>query len=136
MAGVLHLAVRTLHVLGAVALLGGAAALWIAARDRAPSRGHVRRYEWTFWGVLGVVVATGVGNAGALGPPGPDTRWGAVLTVKLALVVALVLGSLVRTLAVATAGDAADGRFYRRAYGATTAVLAVLVVLAEVLAHG
>lgn len=136
MAGALHVAVRTLHVLGAIALLGGAAALWLAARDRAPSHRHVRRYEWTFWGVLGVMVATGVGNAGALGAPGPDTHWGTVLAAKLALVIALVLGSLVRTLAVATVDGAADGRFCRRAYGATTAVLVLLVVLAEVLAHG
>ena len=144
MAGALDVAVRTLHVLGMAVLLGGAGSLWYAARrnDHAPLTA-ARWYEWAFWGALGVMVVTGVGNLGALGAPGPDTRWGTILLAKLVLVVAFVLGSLVRTVAVARLcddGGRDDDRrlapFCRRAYGATTAVLLGLVVIAEVLAHG
>lgn len=149
MADSLHLAVRTLHVLGMAVLLGGAGALWYAARrgSRSGDSGDALTslasgYEWAFWGALGVMVITGIGNLGALGAPGPETRWGTILLVKLAVVAAFVLGSLVRTVAVArmNAGDGRTGDtsapFYRWAYGATTGALLVLVVLAEVLAHG
>ncbi len=140
MAGTLHVAVRTLHVLGMAVMLGGAAALWYAARrGDGPLAGFATAYEWAFWGAIGVMVVTGVGNLGALGAPGPETRWGTILTAKLGFVVAFVLGSLVRTLAVALLKEDDGGTspvFYRRAYGATTAVLLALVVIAEVLAHG
>ncbi|MCU4799989.1 CopD family protein [Halobacteria archaeon HArc-gm2] len=148
MAETLHVAVRTLHVLGMVVLLGGAGTVWYVARRDGRGGGSdtasslATGYEWAFWGALGVMVVTGVGNLGALGAPGPETRWGTILLVKLALVAVFVLGSLVRTVAIARI-DAEEGRpgpasvpFYRRAYGATTAALLVLVVLAEVLAHG
>lgn len=143
MAQSLHVAVRTLHVVGMAVLIGGAGALWYAARrgDSTVST-FAAHYEWASWGALGVMVITGVGNLGALGAPGPETRWGSILIVKLAIVAAFVLGSLVRTVAVirVDAGDerrgGASAPFYRRAYGATTAVLFGLVVLAEVLAHG
>lgn len=140
MAALIHIAVRTLHVLGMAVLLGGAGALWYTARRGDGTVASIAtHYERAFWGALGVMVVTGVGNLGALGAPGPDTRWGTILTVKLAIVAAFVLGSLVRTLAVVRM-ESADGRhttpFCRRAYGATTGVLLVLVVLAEVLAHG
>lgn len=102
-------------------------------------------YEWVFWAAMGLLVVTGVGNLGALGPPGPGTRWGTVLTAKLLVVTAFVLGSFLRTLAVvdlrarASTGpaDGADGRrFCRRAYAATAWSLVAVVALAEVLAHG
>ena len=134
---VLHLLVRTVHVLGMVALLGGSAATWYGLRSGAPPSLPVR-YEWLFWGATGAMFVTGVGNLGALGAPGPGTRWGTVLTVKIALVTAFVVGSALRTLVVvrlrargATAADA-----LRRLYGATTLTLLVVVALAEVLAHG
>ncbi|SFR99320.1 Copper resistance protein D [Halomicrobium zhouii] len=148
MAETLHVAVRTLHVLGMVVLLGGAGTVWYVARRDDPGGGGdtasslASGYEWAFWGALGVMVVTGVGNLGALGAPGPETRWGSILLVKLAVVAAFVLGSLVRTVAVARMDAWSDragvtnAPFYRRAYGATTVVLLALVVLAEVLAHG
>lgn len=89
----LHLAIRTVHVLAMALLVGGAAGLWAAAR-RTPDDLHALAtgYEWLFWAALGVLVLTGVGNLGALGAPGPATRWGQVLLAKLALVTAFVLG--------------------------------------------
>lgn len=130
--------VRTLHVLGMVVLLGGAASLWHAARTgNGEFVAFAKQYEWAFWGAIGVMVVTGIGNMGTLGAPGLDTRWGTILGVKLVLVVGLVFGSLVRTLALVQPGGPADpARFCRRAYGATAAILFVLVVLAEVLTYG
>lgn len=144
MAGSLQVAVRTLHVLGMAVLLGGAGALWYAARrGNGTALSFASPYEWAFWGALGVMVVTGVGNLGALGAPGPESRWGTILIVKLTIVVAFVLGSLVRTVAVARMDVANGGQqagsattFCRRAYGATAGALLALVVLAEVLAHG
>jgi hypothetical protein len=95
-------------------------------------------YEWLFWGALAALVATGVGNLGALAPALPRGRWGAVLAIKLALVLAVLAGSALRTLAVCRlrAGGAARPGALRRWYGATALALAGLVALAEVLAHG
>ena len=134
---VLHLLVRTVHVLGMVALLGGSAFAWYAIRS-GDSPSLPVRYEWLFWGAMGAMLVTGVGNLGALGAPGPGTRWGTILTVKLAFVTAFVVGSALRTLVVVRLrerGSTATGAL-RQLYGATTLALLVLVVLAEVLAHG
>jgi uncharacterized membrane protein len=137
----LHLLVRTVHVLGMVVLLGGSASVWNALRSD-PDPGSLVRYEWLFWGTTGAMLVTGVGNLGALGAPGPATRWGTVLTVKLALVLAVVVGSAVRTLAVERLRIRGDGALaaardpLRRLYAATTVALLAVVVLAEVLAHG
>ncbi|MFB6184349.1 MAG: CopD family protein [Haloarculaceae archaeon] len=141
MAALLHLAVRILHVLGMVALLGGAAAVWYALRAGVGRPASLAvAYEWLFWVAIGVMVATGVGNLGAVGAPGPATRWGRVLTGKLLVVTALVAGSFVRTAAVQRIrerdADTTDRATLRRAYGATAGVLGVVVALAEVLAHG
>ena len=135
MASTLHLLVRTVHVLGMAMLLGGSAAVWYALRtDRGVP---LVTFEWAFWATFGAMLVTGVGNLGTLGPPGPDTRWGAVLTVKLIVVLAFTLGSGLRTLAVVRLPGGATGPpALRRLYGATTATLLLLVVLAEVLAHG
>jgi uncharacterized membrane protein len=134
----LHLLVRTVHVLGMVLLLGGSAFAWNALRVD-PDSSFPALYEWLFWGAMGAMLVTGVGNLGVLGAPGPATRWGRLLTVKLALVLAVLLGSLLRTLVVERLreGDttAASGSL-RRLYGATTLALLAVVVLAEVLAHG
>ncbi|MEA5388151.1 hypothetical protein VB779_14625 [Haloarculaceae archaeon H-GB11] len=89
-------------------------------------------------GALGVMVVTGVGNLGALGGPGPGTHWGRVFAVKLVVVLGVVVGSFVRTMAVVKLrerGQAATA-LLRRTYGATAALLLFVVVLAEVLAHG
>ena len=136
------LAIRTLHVLTMAALVGGTLAVWYGYRTGAITGLELaRRYEWAFWAALGVVVVTGVGNLGALGAPGPATDWGRILLVKLAVVLAVVVGSAVRTMAVVRAGDAGvrdstSGVLARRIYGVTTAALLAVVVLAEVLAHG
>ncbi|QIO22017.1 CopD family protein [Haloarcula sp. JP-L23] len=145
MAQLVSLAIRTLHVLAITVVVGSTAALWYGYRTGVTEGiAAARRYEWLFWGALGVVVLTGVGNLGALGPPGPATDWGRTLLAKLALVLALVVGSAVRTLVVVRADDddySHEGitrvrRALGKYYGATTGVLLVLVVLAEVLAHG
>lgn len=141
MAAALHLLVRIVHVLGMAVLFGGAAVVWIALRaaprDRDPSS-LVVRYEWVFWGTMGVMVVTGVGNLGALGAPGPGTRWGTLLSAKLLIVLAFVLGSFLRAFVVLALRDRDAGghAVLRPAYGATAVALLVIVALAEVLAHG
>jgi putative copper export protein len=140
------LPIRTLHVLAMAVLVGGTTVLWYSYRtDVIASLVPARQFEWLFWGGVGVLVFTGVGNLGALGPPGPETDWGRTLLVKLAIVIALVVGSVVRTLLLvqatdreATSGDLPPPlqRTLSRAYGVTAAVLLGIVVLAEVLAHG
>lgn len=143
MAPLVSLTIRTLHVVTMAMLVGGSVAVWDGYRsDAVAGLTAARRYEWLFWGAVGILVVTGVGNLGSLGAPGPATDWGRTLLVKLSLVVAFLCGSVVRTLAVVRAG-AVDGsgrtalrRPLARAYGATSAVLLAIVVLAEALAHG
>jgi hypothetical protein len=135
MAPSLHLLVRTVHVLGMAFLLGGSAAVWYALRTGRSV--PLTTFEWVFWATFGAMLVTGVGNLGALGPPGPDTRWGTVLTVKLLTVLAFTLGSGLRTLVVVRLPTASTARpALRRLYAATTVTLLLLVTLAEVLAHG
>jgi len=140
------LPIRTLHVLAMTVLVGGTTVLWYSYRSGAiTSLAPARQFEWLFWGGVGVLVFTGVGNLGALGPPGPGTDWGRTLLAKLTIVVALIGGSVVRTLLLVRASDRkgtfddlspALRRTLSRAYGATGTVLLTIVVLAEVLAHG
>jgi F0F1-type ATP synthase membrane subunit c/vacuolar-type H+-ATPase subunit K len=63
-----------------------------------------------------------------------------VLTVKLVVVLAVGLGSAVRSLAVGRlrgrGADAATRASLRQLYAATAWSLVLLVALAEVLAHG
>ncbi|MFC6862058.1 CopD family protein [Halomicroarcula sp. GCM10025817] len=138
----LSLAVRTLHVLTMAVLVGGTLAVWYGYRTEAVTDlSLARRYEWGFWAALGVLVVTGVGNLGAVGAPGPATAWGRTFLVKLVLVLAVVVGSAVRTLAVVHVTDdpsagAVQSPVVGRLYGATTVALVAVVVLAEVLAHG
>jgi uncharacterized membrane protein len=141
MSAALHLAVRLVHVLGMAALVGGSAATWYALRTDLPrSLRLATRFEWLFWASLGLLVVTGVGNLGTLGPPGPATRWGTVLTVKLVVVLAVGLGSAVRSLAARRlrdrGADASARASLRRLYAATAWSLVLIVALAEVLAHG
>jgi len=150
MTAALHVAVRLAHVLAMALLLGGGALLWGRSRrasDRTAVVGTLALavdYEWGFWAAIGVVVATGVGNLGALAPavPSMDTAWGLVMAVKLLAVVVFLLWSLVRTSMVAALEDAAPNesghvrRRLRLGYGATTLWLGGLVVLGVVLAHG
>ncbi|WP_202932635.1 hypothetical protein, partial [Halorussus salinus] len=68
-------------------------------------------YERGFWAALGVLVMTGVGNLGTLAPyvPAAGTRWGTVFAAKLALVVAVLALSVVRTLLVVGGGGGGGG---------------------------
>jgi hypothetical protein len=139
--------VRAVHVLAASIVVGGAALLWAAlggAIGRGAASGDVRpgvgaavAYEWGFWGAVGLLVATGVGNLGALAPvlPAAGTRWGAVFGAKLVLLVVLLVGSLGRTLVAAGPGARARGVLCR-AYGVTALAGGSIVVLAVVLSHG
>ncbi|MFB6171570.1 MAG: CopD family protein [Haloarculaceae archaeon] len=143
------LATRFVHVLGMALLLGGSAGTWGALRwfEGRPARafGLAVRYEWLFWGVVAVMVVTGVGNVGAFGRglPGPDSAWGATFTAKLLAVAGLLAGSLVRSLLVERCDDRSAPATRRAAlarvrvsYGATAWYVVGLLALAEVLAHG
>lgn len=139
MAAALHLLVRLVHIIGMAMLLGIAGIAWTALRERDCPLSLLRRAEWLFWGTMGVMAVTGVGNLGTLGPPGPTTRWGTILTIKLTFVLAFVLGSAVRTLAVTQINErvlAQDATRLRHAYATTGWILLAIVTLAEVLAHG
>ena len=123
-----HVAVRLVHTLGMGVLLGGALVVAMARDPRAAAV----PYEWAFWIAMGVQVATGVGNVGALGDPGLATRWGLTFAWKLGLVVALLLASAARALALPRMGP----RAMRVWYGATAAGIAAIGGVAVVLAHG
>ena len=135
--------VRTVHVLAMAVATGGAVLVWWSLRRDDPLAVAVG-YEWLFWAALGTLVATGVGNLGALAPALPGGPWGRTLDLKLGVVVLVLVGSLLRTLSVVRLrADPADGRlddgsrrFLRRSYAATTLGLLLVVALAEVLAHG
>lgn len=138
-------AVRWFHVAGVAVLFGGATLTWVVCWYRPNAgRGVGQAYEWLFWGAAGVVVAAGVGNLGALAPAVSGGGWGATLALKLPLVAALLVLSLARTLLVvdgrgtnAGASDVPSSHVaLTRAYAATTLLLALLVALGEVLAHG
>ena len=136
------LAVRYVHVVAMATVFGGSILVtWLAWRGPGDRIAEVAvRYEQLFWGAAGVLVMTGVGNLGALGPalPAPGTDWGATFITKLLVVAVLVAVSLPRSLAVI--GIVARARPARRAlraiYGTTTGILALVVVLALKLAHG
>lgn len=133
------LLVRLVHVVGMALVFGSAVFAWAAFRTEDENRFSLAAtYEWVFWGTMGVMVVTGVGNLGTLGPPGPGTRWGTVLTVKLAALLVFVLGSFLRTVVVLRLrqGTVRDGTLLGRFYAATAGGILVLVALAEVLAHG
>lgn len=146
----LHLLVRLVHVLAVAVLLGGAVLAWATLARADDRRGSAREalsvaasYEWLFWGAVGVVVATGVGNLGAFAPgvPGPGTNWGGTFAVKLLVVVGLLAFSAGRTVLVRLVASRADAARTATgplgsAYAITAVVLAVALALAEVLAHG
>jgi uncharacterized membrane protein len=138
--------VRWLHVLGAAVAVGGAVATWalLVHLDRTELDGGgavalsaAAVYEWLFWGALGLLVMTGVGNLGAFAPSLPRGRWGITLDRKLLVVVLVLVGSVVRTFALdrCRRGEV-DPRLLRRGYAGTALALVVVVGLAEVLAHG
>ncbi|TME71086.1 MAG: hypothetical protein E6H89_12015 [Chloroflexi bacterium] len=145
---VLHVAIRWVHVAAMATAFGGAiTVLALATRPAGDPASAVLsvaiRYEWMFWAAAGVLVMTGIGNLAAFGADlsGPSTPWGSTLMLKLGSVLALVILSLPRTLAVARMSQAAGSTasavvWLRNLYGATTAAFAVILGLAVWLAHG
>ncbi len=137
----LALVVRYVHVVAMATAFGGALLVtWLAWR-LPPGRiiDLALRYEQLFWLAAGVLVMTGVGNLGAFGTalPTPATGWGRTFIAKLVLIALLLLVSLPRSLAVvrlSTASAAAAG--LRSIYTVTSGLLAAIVGLALVLAHG
>ncbi|MFB6199004.1 MAG: CopD family protein [Halobacteriaceae archaeon] len=141
MAAVLHLLVRFIHIVGMAILVGGTLFTWITIRTTQLSTVLLRKYEWAFWGTLGVMVITGVGNIGARGAPGPATQWGTLLTAKLTLVLLFTLGSILRTLTVLRLSKRQPipdrgTTLLRQSYAATAGALLLIAAVAEVLAHG
>lgn len=146
-AALTHLVVRWLHVLGMALALGGALFAWLllgTQTSQATALAVASAYERLFWGAMGLLVMTGVGNLGTLAPAIPGGEWSATLSGKLLLVVLVVFGSLVRSLlvvetrrnsATTTATTDGDGTL-RYSYAATVVLLASVLVFAEVLAHG
>ena len=95
------LVIRLLHVLSVGGLLGGTAVIWLAFRvDDGISVPLLSWFEGIFWGAIGMIVFTGLGNLAAFGVPDPDTTRGVVLTLKLGCLLLIVVGSVVRTFAV------------------------------------
>jgi len=148
-AHVLHVAIRWVHVAAMATAFGGAiTVLALSTRPGADSAEAVTavavRYEWLFWAAAGVLAMTGIGNLAAFGAAllGPATNWGATLLLKLGSVLALVVLSLPRTLAVArisaSTGRTAPGSVttLRNLYGATSGAFAVILAIAVWLAHG
>jgi hypothetical protein len=137
----LRLLVRFVHLVGMAVLLLGPAFAWHALRTDRQWYPPSRQHERLFWGTVGAMFVTGVGNVAALGAPGPETRWGALLTLKLSLVLLLLLLSFLRSLAVVrlraheSRHDEAPA-LLRRSYAATTGLVLGIVAVAEVLAHG
>jgi len=147
----LAVVIRLLHVAAMAVAAGGAvlvAALGVQ-RAAAITDGALldvaARYERAFWAAAGVLVMTGVGNLAAFGEqlPSRDTAWGAALLAKLAIVVALMVLSVPRTLAVAqlsAAGPPDRGRSVRalvgRMYVATIVALGAILAIAVWLSHG
>jgi hypothetical protein len=124
---------------------GGAllvAVIVFTRRDSAGVLAAALTYERLFWAAAGVLVMTGVGNLGAFGRtlPEPRTEWGSALTVKLVAVALLLVISLPRTLAVLRLESNAIGGVavrdpLRVVYAVTLGLLAVILFVAEVLAH-
>jgi hypothetical protein len=145
---VLHVAIRWVHVAAMATAFGGAVTvLALAVRPGSDATRAVVtvaiRYEWLFWAAAGVLAMTGIGNLAAFGAglSGPSSPWGTTLMLKLGSVLALVVLSLPRTLAVAgmsgsTATAAGVIPILRNLYGATTGAFAIILALAIWLAHG
>jgi uncharacterized membrane protein len=145
--------VRWLHVTSVAFVFGGALLIFIllhfASGNRDASARRVvhdlmRAFEWGSWASLGVVIATGVGNLAHFGEglPEPRSEWGREFTLKLVLVLAFLMFSAVRTIAVATVASQPDETPSPRVqsrlgtlYGVTAALVASIVAVAVALAH-
>lgn len=123
-----------------VAFGGAFLIAWLSWRTRDHVIETALRYEQAFWAAAGVLVMTGIGNLGALGVSllEPGTAWGTTFIAKLWLVAALIAVSLPRSLVVVLLATQAQPQTVdlRPVYTVTTAMFAVIVALAMVLAHG
>jgi putative copper export protein len=150
---VLSFVVRFVHVAAMAILVGGSVlvVMMLLAADAQSGTDAPRlpdiviSYEWLAWLAIGLLIMTGVGNLGAFGTavPPPQTAWGQKLTLKLALVALLVLGSLLRTfLLVLLHSEEGHSRSapafatIRIAYAATAGLATVVLLVALALAHG
>ena len=134
-----HLFVRWIHVLAMAVALGGAALAWGVSHvaDSETTLAVATTYEFAFWAALGALVMTGIGNLGAIAPAIPRGRWGTALLAKLGLLFLVLVGSAVRSATVRSARDASvTTTTLERGYALTAVVLATLVALAAVMAHG
>lgn len=146
---------RWVHVASMAVIFGGSFLMWAAARrfrsgreDLPTSKGLLwlsKQYEWFFWGALGLLALTGVGNLGNFGSnlPGTDSAWGSKLLAKLIVVMILMLFSSIRTWVIAgLRAQEADMPTLRIAsmlqnlYAGTTLLIIVILVLAVSLSHG
>ena len=144
-------AVRYVHLASVTLLVGGSFVVCAlcassrAARDSGAALAAAALYEWAFWSIAGVTVATGVSNLGLKGQGllGPGTSWGTALSIKLGAVLLLLALSLVRSdfvirwRAVTDNGASGRGRMILSAlYGLTLAVLLAALWIGLGLAHG
>ncbi len=143
--------IRFVHVGSASFLLGGATLILIllllsrAHLDPAHRSGLLdlmAAYEWGFWACLALIAATGVGNVGAFHDALPEasSEWGRTFTTKLALVVAFVAFSLVRTMVLMlfqSAGTVPRSslRLMSSMYGGTLVFATGVIGLAVALSH-
>src|SRR5206468_5133206 len=139
-------AVRYVHLVSVTLLIGGA--LTVCALSGSSAAGldmpaalvAAVMYERAFWLVAGVTVATGVSNLGLKGDGvvGPDTAWGAALSLKLTLALMLLALSLVRTDFVARSpAPTSRARLVLIAwYGGTGAALLAALWIGLGLGHG
>lgn len=135
-----YVLVRLVHVLGGAVLLGGSATLWLAFRVAdSVDAALLWWYEALFWFVFGAVVFTGTGNLAGFGaPPAGTDRWLA-LTAKFVVLLAVAVGSLVRTFGVSRLADSArrtSNTRLRLLYGLTALTFGLVFGLAGVVARG
>ncbi|MGH8103635.1 MAG: hypothetical protein ACREJQ_03840 [bacterium] len=145
--------VRWVHVVSMAVILGGVGLVWSMApksRSETPITFAVflraaEKYEWLFWGAFGLIVMTGVGNLGAFGNavPDPYSSWGRIFSIKISIVFAFILVSVVRGLVAAglSASDAGalnprGCRLLSGLYGVTLLLVAAILLAAEELSHG
>lgn len=138
----MSLAIRAVHVVAAAFAVGAPVALFMVVRAGPASdlvEGLVRSVERTHWVALATLVATGVGNLGALGEAisDPGTGWGQTFLAKMGFVLLLLVVSAVRTFVIAgqSMATVAPNRLAAW-YGVTGVAGMAVLLLAVVLAHG
>ena len=147
----LWFAVRYVHLCSVTLLAGGSfliCALCVSSgsdRESGAALVAAALYEWAFWMIVGVTVATGVSNLGLKGQGllGPGTSWGTALSIKLGGVLLLLALSLVRSDFVirwrAVPDERASGRglvILGALHGVTLVVLLSALWIGLGLAHG